>query len=100
MLHKVCVIAGILRSTQPQPTGRTLRALSCPPRSLVPSALPPSLNLPKIRSHARETANAVIAVDPCLLDGETARLGTVSAWKTRRDLGNELRYCSMTDAHR
>ena len=53
------------------PTVRTLRFLSCPPRSLVPSAHPVSLNLRRTRSHSRENANAVIAVDPCLMEGET-----------------------------
>ena len=83
-----------------QPTVRTLRLLSCPPRSLVPSAHPPSLNFPRIRSHSRENANAVIAVDPCLVGLRDSSAGTVLAWKTRRELSNELRCCSMTDAHR
>ena len=59
-----------------RPEGASERqfALSCPPRpprpprSLVPSGHLPSLNFPRTRSHARENTNAVIAVDPCIMD--------------------------------
>ena len=78
------------------PTVRTLRFLSCPPRSLVPSAHLVSLN----PNHSRENANAVIAVDPCFNGRRDSSAGTDLARKTRRELSNELRCCSMTDAHR
>ena len=60
-----------------QPTVRTLRLLSCPPRSLVPSAHPPSLNFPGIRSHARENANAVISVGSLFSGLRDRSAGTV-----------------------
>jgi hypothetical protein len=47
-----------------RPTARTLRALSCPPRSLVPSAQFPSCRLPRKRSELRQDALSVIAITP------------------------------------
>src|SRR5882757_2150114 len=50
-----------------RPTARTLRALSCPPRSLVSRAQFPSCRLPGAQSGLRQDTLAVIAVGPHMI---------------------------------
>ena len=56
-----------------QPAVRTLRFLSCPPRSLPPSAHLMSLKRAKTRSGSRQNAIPVIALDPHMIDEQAGR---------------------------
>jgi hypothetical protein len=66
------------------PTVRTLRFLSCPPRSLPTSAHLMSLERATARSRLRQSAMVVIALDP-LIDVKAVRARGVSACKTRNE---------------
>jgi len=61
-----------------EPTVRTLRFLSCPPRSLPPTAHLMSLERARDRSGMRQSAITVIALDP-LIDVKAVRVRGVSA---------------------
>jgi len=73
-----------LLPSSPRPTARTLRALSCPPRSLLSSAQLPSCRLPRARSGLRQDPLPVIAVGPHIMDARTGQRRAVSVQKTNR----------------
>src|SRR5579871_6399097 len=56
------------------PTVRTLRLLSCPPRSLVPRAQFPSQQTLGTRGDLRQNAVRIIAVDPPIVPARMRRL--------------------------
>src|SRR5512138_1398769 len=72
--RNVCRIIGICSFFLPQPTGRTLRLLSCPPRSLVPRTQLPSQQTLGTRGDLRQNAVRVIAVDSPIAPARTRRL--------------------------
>jgi hypothetical protein len=72
-----------------RPTARTLRALSCPPRSLVPSAQFPSCRLPRTQSGLRQDAISVIALNPPY-DGRTSRSVESRFGVKKRPIGSQL----------
>src|SRR6266566_795636 len=83
-----------------QPTVRTLRFLSCPPRSPVPSAQFPNCRLPTTRSCLRQDAFSVIAINPHMIDAQAGQLRTVSAREIRRELTDELQRFNAANADR
>ena len=70
------------------PTVRTMRFLSCPPRSLVPRAQLPSQETLGTRGDLRQNAVGVIAVDHPIAPARTRRLVADSLRKSRRDFGS------------
>src|SRR5262245_54199704 len=74
-----------------RPTTRTLRALSCPPRSLVPRAQPPTQQTLGTRGDLRQNAVRVIAMDPPIAPRRTRRPVANSLQNSRRELAVHLR---------
>src|SRR5215470_8116930 len=91
VLRNVSHVVGVCCCFLPEPTVRTLRLLSCPPRSLVPRAQLPSQQTLGTRGDLRQNAVRVIAVDPPIAPARTRRLVADSLRKSRRDLAVDLR---------
>src|SRR6267378_5015897 len=89
-----------LLPSSPQPTARTLRALSCPPRSLVSRAQFPSCRLPRAQSGLRQDTLAVIAVGPHMIVARADQRIAVSVSKAADKLAVELRRFCIADANR
>src|SRR5882724_4664141 len=76
-----------------RPTARTLRALSCPPRSLVSSGQFPSCRLPRTRSGIRQDALSVIAIGPHMID---ARADQPRAVRREKPAESSLMNCNLS----
>src|SRR5215470_4919964 len=91
VLRNVSHVVGVCCCFLPQPTARTLRALSCPPRSLVLRAQLPTQQALGTRGDLRQNAVRIIAVDPPIAPLRTRRLVADSLRKSRCDLAIDLR---------
>src|SRR5579871_4090103 len=87
----MCAVSREFSAILTEPTVRTLRLLSCPPRLLVPSAQLPSQQTFGTRGDLRQNAVRVIAVGPPIAPVRTRGLAADSLRKSGRNFAIDLR---------
>ena len=87
-----------------QPTGRTLRLLSCPPRLLIPSAGFPRFRIFMAFEGWQQNAIPIIPTAARLMDGQTGRPPAVPVSRSRpstdRSTGTSAAHELQTDRQR